>query len=903
MPLKLGARLGPYEILSPIGAGGMGEVYRATDTNLKRAVAIKVLPASVASDPERLARFQREAEVLASLNHPNIAAIYGLEKSDGTTALVMELVEGEDLSQRIARGPIPVDEALPMAKQIAEALEAAHEQGIIHRDLKPANIKVRPDGTVKVLDFGLAKLAEASAGAPSTSALSLSPTITSPALMTGVGVLLGTAAYMAPEQAKGKPADKRTDIWGFGCVFFEMLTGTCPFHADEVSDTLAMVLMKEPDWSRLPPSTPTTILTLLRRSLEKDRSRRLPSIGAARLEIEESRMSPPASLALTSTPSALMRAFPWVLSALMALVAIALAVSVIRTPRVAASNTSVRFDVDPPSGLQMPANYANDYVSLALSPDGRQLAFVAEPRVGARSMLAVRVFSADNALVLAGTEGAYLPFWSPDGRFVAFFADGKLKRIDVSGGPAQIICNVPTPLAAGGTWSTDGIIVFAPNPGGLLRVNATGGAITPATDLDATRQEVGHTHPFFLPDGRHFLFLATSPQGNTVRLGSLDARTSEVITASESKAAYAAGQLLFMREGALLALPFDAQTLKVSGEARAVAQDISFTRANGAAAFSVSPDGSLAYRMGTAASPTQLTVVDRNGKPLRTFGMAADLTSPELSPDGSRLAVSVLDPSTRTRDIWIHDLRRDIRSRFTVNAGEDYTATWSPDGTRLAYSASRSTPYLEIYQRLTNGAGVEERLLQTVGNRYVTSWSPDGRYILLYSGFGGSATGNDLWILPTTEAARTPQRFLASTFNEEYGAFSPDGRWVAYEGDETGRRDIYVVPFPGPGGKWQISTGGGEFPRWRRDGKELFYVSGGNTIMSVAVNGSGDTFDVGPAQRLFEARLRTDPYLGFGTGDVFDVFPDGQQFIVNVTTADQPPSRIRMITNWISTLK
>ena len=614
MSLGPGTRLGPYEIVAAIGAGGMGEVYRAVDTSLGRQVAIKVIPDTFAADPDRLARFEREAKTLASLNHPHIAQIYGLERSGGTPAIVLELVEGDTLADRIARGPMPVEDALPIAKQIAEALETAHEQGIIHRDLKPANIKITPDGAVKVLDFGLAKLAEPGAGSRESGvggAMSLSPTITSPAMMTGMACCSAQPPTWR-RKAKGRPADKRSDVWSFGCVLFEMLSGSRPFVSDELAETLAAVLLKEPDWSQLPPETPPAIRTLLRRCLQKDRKKRLPEIGAARLELEEVLSAPPSTAVMKAVPSR-GRFLPWIVAA----VAIGFAATLeIRQWRVTppASAASMRFDVTPPANAELPADNANAFVSVSLSPDGRTLAFVVVPRSANRSVLAVRAFDTDAARILPGTDGATLPFWSPDSRSIGFFADGLLKKIDAEGGTPQVVCNVTTPLAAGGTWAPDATILFAPNPGALLRVPASGGVPAAATTLDTGRKEVGHTHPWFLPDGRHFLFLATSAQGNTLRVGGLDDGTTALIGPAESKAVYGDGQILFIKEGALIRQPFDVAQLKVSGDARVVAPDVSFTRANGAAAFTVSSTGVLVYRTGAAASPTILTIVNRNGR-------------------------------------------------------------------------------------------------------------------------------------------------------------------------------------------------------------------------------------------------------------------------------------------------
>jgi len=889
----------------------MGEVYRATDTDLGRQVAIKILPDAFAQDPERVARFEREAKTLASVNHPNIAIIHGFEKSSGTYALVMEFVEGDDLSQRIARGPIPIDEALPIAKQIAEALEAAHEQGIVHRDLKPANIKVRSDGTVKVLDFGLAKLADtvASSLQPHGSPLpSLSPTITSPAMMTGVGMLLGTAAYMSPEQARGRPADKRSDVWAFGCVLHEMLTGKRTFHADEVSDALAMVLMKEVDWSSLPTATPSAIRTVLRRCLEKDRRRRLPDIGAARLEIDEA-LAGPAAETRQEQPAAARREsrLAWGATGLAAVGMLAIGVLHF-SEAPPAPPSPVRFQVVPPIDASFPSTEPTE--PHALSPDGKHLAF--RTTRGGQVRLAVHTFDANDARELPGTEGvAGGVFWSPDSRFVAFTTQGKLKKVDIAGGPPQVICDVSAGTVQG-TWGPDGTILFAlsggslgQSGGGLLRVASRGGTPTPATTLDAARKESLHGHPWFLPDGRHYLYwVVRAPAGaapqRSLYVGSLDGGPTVSLGASDSRAVYANGFLLFVRDATLLAEPFDVASQTTTGDPVAVAQDIPSSPTSGNALFSVSAAGIVSYRASVGLTLTQLTWFDRTGKVLGTAGEKADQASIRLSPDQTRVALTVLDPARRTRDIWIHDLTRNARTRFTFDAREDWTTAWSPDGRQLAFSADRMGR-LDVYMKAADGSGTEELLVESPVNKYVSSWSTDGRFLLFGTGAGGSQTGNDLWVLPLSGEGK-PRPILNTPFNEVGPSFSPDGRWVAYRSNESGRSEVYVVPFDSESGKWQISTSGGDEPKWRRDGRELFFLAD-NTMMATEVDGTGPSFRVAVARPLFQVNRRTASYLGFGTGAVFDVTPDGQRFLVNVLTNDQPiQPPITVITNWTATL-
>jgi tRNA A-37 threonylcarbamoyl transferase component Bud32 len=686
MTLAAGTRIGPYEIQAPLGAGGMGEVYRARDTKLARDVALKILPDDVIHDAARVARFQREAQLLAALNHPHIAQIYGFEDSTEIRALVMELVEGPTLADLIAArgagpfGPaetpakaagLPLDEALPIARQIAEALEAAHEQGIVHRDLKPANIKVRPDGTVKVLDFGLAKLREGvgrdfSPAGSKDPAYTHSPTITSPALMTGVGVILGTAAYMAPEQARGKEVDKRADIWAFGCVLYEMLTGRRLFAADEVSDTLAMVLMKEVDWTPLPVSTPTAIRTLLRRCLENDRKRRLPDIGVARLEIDEAVTASAAAPAVGAQREIVRR--PRVASGVAVLASI-LAVSLAALhfseapPEVPAP---IRFSVTPPTGMVLSG------AAQWLSPDGRHLAFRVAPPPGTPGFavrLAVRSFDEANARILDGTEGVANAFWSPDSRLLAFFAAGKLQKIDVTGGPPQVICDAPLQgLASGGTWSRDGTILFGIGTfgSGLFRVSSGGGVPVQVTKPDGRSDGGSHRRPSFLPDGRHFLYVVTSISGgNSVNLGSLDGQPSKPVLQTDANAIYAAGFLFFVRERTLLAQPFDPNRLETTGDPLVVAQNVETLSGNAFAAFSASDTGTVSYRSGSSGGVvSQLVWFDRGGRRLGTVGEPADQAEVQLSPDANRVAVSVFDPDRRARDLWIYDLARDgLRTR------------------------------------------------------------------------------------------------------------------------------------------------------------------------------------------------------------------------------------------------
>jgi eukaryotic-like serine/threonine-protein kinase len=919
MSLAAGSRVGGYEIVSLLGRGGMGEVWRATDTRLKRQVALKVLPAAFIADPERIARFQREAELLAALNHPNIAQIYGIEEADCVTALVLELVEGPTLADRIAEGPIPVDEALPIARQMAEALEAAHEQGIIHRDLKPANIKLRPDGTVKVLDFGLAKLAEPTVrgAAQVVSPLTQSPTITSPAMATGIGVLLGTAPYMSPEQAKGRAADKRSDVWAFGCVLFEMLTGTRAFEGDNVTDTLAGVLRSEPDLGRLSPETPPSIRRLTRRCLQKDPQRRLAHIGMARIEIDDS----VDELLLEPPPVAKAGARPVMLRSIAtatigAVIGGLFVVAALRN-RTPADSPEIRFSFAPPEG----ATFGHSVFGrgsgpaapqFAPSPDGSRLAYVmfttGEPR------LWVRRFDSIAGQPLPGTEDASFPFWSPDGRFIGFFAQGKLKTIDASGGTPHTVCDAPA--GEGGTWNRDGQIVFAPEgAGALFRVSSAGGVPSAVTQLDQSHNETSHRWPQFLPDGRHFLYLAiggTTEERGTYR-ASLDASTRQLVLKNPVRIWYtASGHLLFMRNGVLLAQPFDARSLRLSDDPKPIAESVPYNVANGRAAFGVSDTGVLAYRtdVDMSEATSQIMWFDRTGKRLETIHTSGEIASLRLSPDEKQLAFSRRNRSSGVSDIWTLDLGRGAVASRVTTAPErlNRAPIWSPEGAHLVFAASYNG-VADLFDQAASGVGDATPVLRTALPKIPTDWSRDGRFIAYYA--ADPKTKNDLWILPVSPPGK-PKLFLQTPFAEGNARISPDGKWIAYESDEGGAFDIYVRSFPDGHRKWRISLSGGVSPEWRQDGKELFYLSGAR-LMAVATNG-GSEFAAGAPQPLFENSgflgrnftATVSRYAeGIAVGSTYAVAANGQRFL----TASLEPLKdvageaIILVVNWPATLR
>jgi serine/threonine protein kinase len=894
-----------YRITTKLGEGGMGEVWRATDTKLNRDVAIKILPEAFAQDADRMARFQREAQVLASLNHPNIAAIYGVEER----ALIMELVEGETL-----HGPLPVETALDYARQIAEALEYAHEKGIVHRDLKPANIKVTPEGRSKVLDFGLAK---ALSGENTAADPASSPTLTMRA--TVAGVILGTAAYMSPEQARAAAADKRSDIWSFGVVLYEMLTGRQLFRGETVSDTLAAVLKTDPDWSTLPADTPAAIRRLLRRCLERDRKRRMPDIADARLEIDEALAPPPAEPA-PAVASSRPRGVGWPAFAAVSMLALAgLAVAVMHFRKAPPEAAVVRFQIPATEKTQFPTQFR-----LTLSPDGRRIVFPAQDAAGKVSLW-VRSLDSLEAHPLPGTENpSGAPFWSPDSRWIGFMADGSLKKIEASGGPPQTLCRV-SGSSFFGAWNRDGVILFGSYSGmaGLYRVSQAGGDAVAVTTLDRSRQETAHTSPYFLPDGRHFIyFVFAQGQNSSTYLATLDGKERKLLVKSGYTAVYAPpasgqekGHLLFLREnGALMAQPLDTRTYDLAGEPVPVADQVGMYLTYGL--FSASANGVLAYRSGVGvAANNELTWFDRAGKPLGRLGPPGVYNDLALSAEGRRVAVNNGDPRSGGSGIWLLDVARGVPQKFTFDASYNWHPVWSPDARRVLFASNREGRY-DIYQKDSGGAVNEELLLKSDLSKYPWDWSPDGRFVI-YS-VDGPNTRADLWVLPldadrTTGALKpgTPAPFLNSPFSETQGQFSrgsegaPGGvpRWVAYSSDESGPWQVYVQPFPRGSGKFQISTNGGLAPRWRGDGKELFYIAPDGNLMAVEIRLS-PRFEAEVPKALFMTRVFAGPGAGFNVFR-YAVAPDGKRFLINTQTQASEPngSPITVVLNWTAGLK
>jgi Tol biopolymer transport system component len=906
----------------------MGEVYRARDAKLGRDVAIKVLPPAFAADRERLARFDREARLLAALNHPHIGAIYGVEAIDDQPALILELVEGETLAARLKasrsvkrdgirrhegfkRARLPIAEALAIARQIAEALEAAHEKGIVHRDLKPANITITPAGTVKVLDFGLAKAGAAWAGQTGGAGADPSQSPTFTISDTHEGMLLGTAAYMSPEQARGQAVDKRADVWAFGCVLYEMLTGQMAFPGSTVSDHIAAILEREPDWADLPAATPPSIRRLLRRCLEKEPGRRLPDIAVARLEIDDAAGDPggAAEAAATVTPRSRERAWRNVTAAAVVIALVTIGFAAWSATRPSPMAAPIMFTLPPPEGLR----YLAIYGSLSLSPDGRTVAFVAmdatrrfadaETSPGA---LYIRSLGSQEARRLSGTDGAFSPFWSPDGRFVGFIAGGNLKKIAVAGGPPVTLAEHASGRSA---WSAQGVILYnrSDDAPGLYRIPDNGGPPTRVTEVDRSGDEFGHVYPMFLPDGRRFLFLGGNKDRakSAIYLASLDSQTRTRLIDVYSQPDYAPGFLLYQRGGAVMAHPFDEKQARLTGDAVPIAEGVDTDMINGRAAFSASANGALIYRSGpTTGGSGRLTWFDRSGKTLGTVAENGFYRYPRVSPDG-RHAVVTFSQDEVGMDLWQIDLARGVPTRSTFHPGDDFwPSVWSPDSQRVVFSSSRTRKgVFDLYQRSATGAATAELLWQSGETKSPSGFSPDGRILLVDRWVSpGSA---DMWALPMT-GDRQPFPLIETAFNEHSAVFSPSGRFIAYVSNDSGVRQVYVQPFPPTGARVQLSTGNGSSPTWTPDGRTVLYATfvdetsvrtfvAETAFMAVDVTTTGSTVRAGSPRMLFMQR-----HIG-GGWNKFTVDPSGQRFLLVVPDQNVLPP-ITVFLNWPSLL-
>ena len=897
MPLTNGTRIGVYEVTAKIGEGGMGEVYRARDTKLDRDVALKVLPEAFTSDPDRLARFEREAKVLASLNHQNIGGIYGLEDAGDTRALVLELVEGPTLAERIAQAPLPAEEALGIARQIAEALEAAHEQGIIHRDLKPANIKVRDDGTVKVLDFGLAKAFQSEASDPN---MSLSPTISLTAAATQMGMVVGTAAYMSPEQAKGKAVSKQADVWAFGAVLYEMLTGRRPFGGEDVSDTLAMVLMKEVDWSALPAETPASVRTLLARCLERDPKQRIRDIGDAQLAMAGAFETPAAATPTVSEappPRRWQQPLPLALAAIALLATGGLLAWTLTRPPDADAPDLMRFTIEPRAdapldGIGLPNN-------LVISRDGTTVVYSSALSGERGWQLSVRPIDQLEAAPLRGGEEASGPFLSPDGAWVGFTGPGwMLRKVSVFGGPPVTLAEVGQPIF-GASWGPDDQIIYGRDGAGLFRVPGGGGEPEALTELDAERGDGGHTWPFVIP-GREAVLLVTSTSTplTTGQLAVLDLATGEVSPlglAGVSPRYVSTGHLVYAAEdGSVRAAPFDVASLTVTGNPVPLVEGV-MVRPSGAASFDISDNGRLVFVTGSAGGSAARSLVwfDRDGRQ-QPLDLPTDAYSnARLSPDGSQVSVRIRD------DVWVSDVDRNTLSRLTTDPSLDFLGIWTADGERVIFSSDRNGGRT-LYVRAPDGTGAEEQLVRVDEARGLIMWdrATDGDRLV----FGYVApNGSDVAVLSLV-GEPTWEPLLASEANEQFPSISPDGRWVAYHSDESGNYEVYVQRFPEGGQRQRISTAGGRKPIWSPSGDALFYTLA-NAVIEAPVTLEPTLSPNGVPTVLFEAAQPLDSQ-NFG---ISAISPDGERFLAildqDLSEQGAAATDITVVVNWFQELR
>ena len=879
MTLAAGTKLGPYEIVAPIGAGGMGEVYRAKDTRLGRDVAVKVLPAALSSSAELRQRLEREAKTISQLSHSHICTLYDVGHQDGTDYLVMEFLEGETLADRLGKGAIPTDQALRIGIEILGALDAAHRQGIVHRDLKPGNVMLTKSG-VKLLDFGLAKLAATAPETAISQATSLPTALQQSQPLTTRGTILGTFQYMAPEQLEGREADGRSDIFAFGCVLYEMLTGKKAFTGASQASLIGSIMNSDPaPISSIQPMIPASLDRIVKGCLAKEPEHRWSTAHDVMLQLQW--IAEGGSQAGVPAPVVARRKnrekLAWGLLAAALVAAAALAVGFVR--RAPKPQALVRFDIPPP------AEIATMDVA-KISPDGQYLAFDATDMEG-KQRIWVRPLNSLTAHPLLGTEGGVRPFWSPDSRYVAFIADGVMKKVDVTGGPPTKICDAPG--GSDGTWSPAGVILWdGTGTDPIYRVPAAGGTRAAAVAVDAAKKETGVGWPQFLPDGRHFIYLVAGekPEDTAYWIGSIDSAAKQKLAAAQTLVQYAPpGYLLFVRDRTLVAQPFDASALKITGEAVPLAERVG-TDNVGLARFSVSNDGVLAYRTGETGG--RLLWRDRAGRELETLGDPGDYSNPVMAPGGERVAFSLSDTRTAKADIWIRDLARGVNSRFTLGPGNNIRSIWSPDGSTIVFSSDRGGAY-DLYEKAVRGSGEEKLLLHTDEPKSAGGWSKDGKYIVYAS---RTPKGQwDLWALPTF-GDKKPIAIATSPFSENTPALSPDGHYVAYVSNESGRDEIYVQTFPELGGKWQVSNGGGSDPSWRGDGKEIYYRSPDQKLMAVEIRIGAD-FQAGVPQALFPIRVRPG-----APRNKYTPAADGQRFVIAAPLGRDAMSPTTIVLNW-----
>lgn len=884
MPLSRGVRLGPYEILDALGAGGMGEVYRAIDTRLERTVAIKILPAQLSSDPVRKQRFEREAKTISSLNHPHICVLHDVGQQDGIDYLVMECVEGETLAKRLEKGVLPLEQVLRYGMQIADALDKAHRNGVVHRDLKPANIMLTSTGA-KLLDFGLAK-----ATVPLTSAATLTAEIrNSP--VTEQGTILGTFQYMSPEQVEGKEIDGRSDIFSLGAVLYEMLTGTRAFGGKSQLSVASAILEKEPEpISSVKPMTPPALDHAIRGCLAKDREERWQTARDLALELkwfaESGGQAVSAVRVETRETGSWLSLLPW---ALCAVLAAGLVAGAMWWHGGKNAGQTTYFSAP----LSFPAR------DMAVAPNGHTVAVVGYRESERTTVLWLYEVGGRDARSVAETEAASFPFWSPDGKSLAFFGDGKLKKVNLADGPVQTICDAPA--GRGGSWNKDGVIVFTPSGNlndGLYRVPASGGTPTQITIPDPSRGENSHRWPMFLPDGRHFLYLAANLSGkmdqDAIYVGALDSQAKKFVTKATGNAAYAApGYLLYYREKSLFAQRFDADKVELSGEAVPLSTDVAYLPRIRRAVYAASDGGVLVAQSGSGVSLSRLVWYDRKGNEIGAVGKPDVYANVALAPNGKTVALDKADMGSQNTDVWTYDLQRDSTKRLTFDPAIDSTPMWSPDGTRLLFASNRGH-HFGLYVKNADGADEEKLLAMEASDKadaYPSDWSRDGKYILYES-------AGRLWITALPELKT--RVFVNVPATAKNGQFSPDGRWVAYTSNESGKWEIYVTSFPEVRGKWQLSSAGGTQPRWRGDGKELFFLASDGKMMAVPVT-AGANFDAGAPVTLFQANPRE--LVATSERVTYDVTKDGQRFLINTQVKNAETQPMSVILNWQAGLK
>jgi Tol biopolymer transport system component len=882
MPLTSGTKLGPYEIQSPVGAGGMGEVYRARDTRLHRIVAIKILPSHLSDKPEARQRFDREARAISSLNHPNICTLYDVGQQDGMDFLVMEFLEGETLADRLAKGPLPPEQVLKCGVEICEGLEKAHRGGVVHRDLKPGNIMLTKSGA-KLMDFGLAKEASSLGATAMTAMVSAQP-------LTEQGTIVGTFQYMSPEQVQGRDADARSDIFALGAVLYEMITGKRAFSGQSQISVASAILEKDPDpITASRPLSPPALEYVVRNCLAKDPDGRFQTAHDVKLQLKWIMEGGSQALAAASVRAGRSRwqRAGWLLAAAFFVLMIAAGAAWWK-----ASSAHLR-----PMYFFASVPFATH--DLALSPDGRVLVMVGYSAPANDYMLWTSDLGGRRVTLLDGTQGAAYPFWSPDGKSVGYFADGKLKKLDVSGGQPQVLCDAPN--GRGGTWNRDGVILFAPDAlGGIWRVSSWGGAPVQVTTPDASRSEAGNRWPVFLPDGKHFIYLAANFSGkpgiNALFVGSLDKPEKHFLVNASANAAYAEpGFLLYLRDKTLVAQPLDMRHFALNGEPHTVSDEVLYFPQVYRAVFGVARGDVLVTQTGKGVYLSQLTWLDRSGKQVGAIGKPSWYNNVQLSPDGRRVAADQTDPDGRNTDIWVQDPARDSTTRLTFDPALDMTPVWSPDSKQLLISSNRTLDF-RLYAKNADGSGSDEQIVKSGGSGLGTQfnaldWSLDRKYVLV-------RRANGLAYFAWSERVLKP--LVEASWVMRGGRFSPDGRWVAYASNETGKMEVYVCPFPAGNGKWQVSTAGGQEPRWRQDGKEMFYLSPDGTMMAAPVT-LGGGFEAGSPVALFQTHRRQS----ISSQDIFsyDVSSDGQRFLIATKVDEGNPAPLSVLLNWASEME